>query len=275
MDMMFRRVACFLIVSLMAFAADAEGVRKEAKGAGRSRTTAVFAVSWLPGFCRIRSDRAECKAQAPGSFDATHFTLHGLWPVGKSYCGVEASVKAQDRQGKWLDLPQPELADDARVTLVAAMPGVQSGLDRHQWVRSGRCHSPTAGAYFEQQMRYLKVLNTSAVRDLFTERLGQEVSEQEVRQAFDAAFGVGAGERVRLQCATAGKVTIVTGLTIGLGEATSHLPVEKAESRAVSGPAGRAMEDKGDGSALRALILAADPIGGKCTIGLIQRVEAR
>lgn len=270
MIMMIRQVACFLVVSLMAFNAHAEGAQTAARQSEKGRTTAVFAVSWLPGFCVTRPERPECKAQKPGSFDATHFTLHGLWPVGKSYCGVDATVKAQDRKRKWLDLPRPELEADARVTLASAMPGVQSGLDRHQWVRSGRCHSPTADAYFKTQMQYLDVLNGSAVRSLFVERLGGHVKEQEIRQVFDRVFGSGAGDRVRLQCRKVGETTVVTGLTIGLGEGTPNLP-----AKAVSDVGVRASEGDRDNSDLSALILAADAIDGKCPTGLIQTVDAR
>lgn len=270
MNMMFKQVACFLVASLVAFGVNAEAAQTSVKQVENRRTTVVFAVSWLPGFCRTRGERPECKAQTSGSFDATHFTLHGLWPVGKSYCGVEAALKAKDRARKWLELPRPELAEDARVTLAAAMPGVQSGLDRHQWVRSGRCHSPTADVYFEMQMRYLDVLNGSAVRGLFADRLGQEVKEREVRQAFDLAFGPGAGERVRLQCRKVGQVMVVTGLTIGLGEAVPDLP-----AKAVSDVNVRAVEGEADKSGLSTLILAADVISGKCSSGLIPRVEAR
>jgi ribonuclease T2 len=270
MNMMFRQVACFLVASFLAFTVEARTAQVVTGEVEAGRTKAVFSVSWLPGFCQTRPERPECKAQTPVSFDATHLTLHGLWPVGKSYCGVDDALKAQDRRGKWLDLPRTELAEGERVSLAAAMPGVQSGLDRHQWVRSGRCHSQTAGAYFEMQLRYLAVLNNSPVRSLFIDRLGQEIKEQEVRKAFDLAFGRGAGERVRLQCRKVGETTIVTGLTIGLGDSASNLL-----TKTVSGAAERAVEGAEDDAGLSALILAADAISGKCSSGLIERVEGR
>lgn len=259
-----RQMSYLLSAFLMIFSAGAQAAEQKAREAGRTR--AVFSVSWQPGFCRTRPERLECKAETQDGFSAMHFTLHGLWPVGKSYCGIDAAVKAQDRKGKWLELPRPELANEAMVTLAAVMPGVQSGLDRHQWLRSGRCYSASAEAYFEGQMRYLDALNRSAVRSLFVEKLGGMVTEQEVRQAFDTAFGPGAGERVRLHCAKTGKETIVTGLTIGLGDSGAVTPVSASAGTAGQGNAG---------SALSALILAADATHGKCASGTIARAEAR
>lgn len=264
MDVICRLMACLVSALFLIFGASAQAAQPEVKDA--SRTRAVFSVSWQPGFCRTRPARPECKAQTPDGFAATHFTLHGLWPVGKTYCGVDAATKAQDRKGKWLELPHPELAGEAAVTLAAVMPGVQSGLDRHQWVRSGRCYSASAEAYFEGQMRYLDALNASSVQSLFLTKRGQTVTEREVRQAFDTAFGSGAGERVRLHCAKAGEETVVTGLTVGLGEYAAATPVRVA---------GQGDEGADTASTLSALILAADATHGKCTGGTIARVEGR
>ncbi|WP_337182589.1 hypothetical protein [Shinella sp.] len=51
---------------------------------------------------------------------------------------------------------------------------------------------------------------------LFAGKAGGAITLAEVRAAFDAAFGPGAGERVRLTCRKAGDRTVVIGLTIGL-----------------------------------------------------------
>jgi ribonuclease T2 len=54
------------------------------------------------------------------------------------------------------------------------------------------------------------------VRSLFAGRIGQDVTESEVKQAFDDSFGKGAGDRVRMRCQKAGARSVITGLTIGL-----------------------------------------------------------
>ena len=264
---MLRVIACILPGFVMCLGAWATWAAQPASvEKSESRTKAVFAVSWQAGFCETRPERPECKGQMPDRFDATHFTLHGLWPVRKTYCGVDAALKTQDRKGKWLELPRPELGEKTAATLIAAMPGVESGLDRHQWLRSGRCHSKTAEAYFDVQMRYLDVLNRSGVRELFVEKLGQRITEQEVRQAFDVSFGRGAGERVRLHCAKAGERTVVTGLTIGLGDGEKPFAVA-----ADGGAAGQGADAPDGGAELSRFILAADATHGKCPEGVVDR----
>lgn len=182
----------------------------------KGKTEYIFAISWQPGFCETRPNRKECAGQTSERYDATHFSLHGLWPVKKSYCGVSADIKARDRKGDWLDLPQLAMAEETAAKLMVAMPGTQSGLDRHQWLRSGTCHGSTAQDYFSVQLRLLEEINGSAVRALFAARLGQDVTEREVKQAFDESFGKGSGDRVRMRCEKAGARSVVTGLTIGL-----------------------------------------------------------
>ncbi len=210
-----------------------------------TKTQYILAVSWQPGFCETRPNRKECAGQTAERFDATHFSLHGLWPMKKSYCGVAADIRARDKKGSWLDLPQLAMAEDTAARLLVAMPGAQSGLDRHQWLRSGTCQGGTAQDYFALQLRYLDELNGSAVRTLFVGRIGQEVTESEIKQAFDTTFGTGAGDRVRMRCQKAGQRSVITGLTIGL-------------SGDVSG-----------GSGLSSLILAAGETDFKCDRGVV------
>jgi ribonuclease T2 len=42
----------------------------------------VLAASWQPAFCitPAGADKAECVSQTRDRFDATHFSIHGLWP---------------------------------------------------------------------------------------------------------------------------------------------------------------------------------------------------
>lgn len=209
------------------------------------KTQYILSVSWQPGFCETRPKRKECVGLTAERYDATHFSLHGLWPMKKSYCGVAADIRARDKKGDWLELPQLAMAEETQAKLLIAMPGTQSGLDRHQWLRSGTCQGGTAQDYFAMQLRLLDELNGSAVRTLFTARLGQEVTEDEIKQAFDTSFGKGAGERVRMRCQKAGDRSVITGLTIGL-----------------SG-------DVSAGAGLSPLILAAGGTDFKCGRGIV------
>ncbi|OCP09714.1 MULTISPECIES: ribonuclease [unclassified Ensifer] len=209
--------ALALLLAPAAFAAGEEMADQAAPaGAAGGRTEYVLAVSWQPGFCETRPERKECASQTAERFDATNFSLHGLWPLRKSYCGVAAEVRATDRKGNWLELPKLAMADDTAARLLVAMPGVQSGLDRHQWLRSGTCQSGSVDDYFAVQLRMLEELNRSAVGALFRQRIGSELDEVTIKQAFDQSFGAGAGDRVRMRCQTVQGRSIITGMTIGL-----------------------------------------------------------
>lgn len=208
--------ALVLLLAPAAFAAGEESADQGAAEGTASRTQYVLAVSWQPGFCETRPQRKECESQTAERFDATNLSLHGLWPLRKSYCGVAAEVRATDRKGSWLELPKLAMADDTAARLLIAMPGVQSGLDRHQWLRSGTCQSGSVDDYFSVQLRMLEELNRSAVGALFRQRVGAELDEATIKQAFDQSFGAGAGDRVRMRCQTVQGRSIITGLTIGL-----------------------------------------------------------
>ncbi|OJF97331.1 ribonuclease [Pararhizobium antarcticum] len=230
---------------LCGFSVTAAKAAEDAKQTPRGKTEYILAVSWQPGFCETRPSRKECAGQTADRFDATHFSLHGLWPVKKSYCGVAAETKARARKGNWLDLPLLAVAPETADRLLIAMPGSQSGLDRHQWLRSGTCQSGTAQDYFALQLAFLDRLNASPVGALFAGKLGETVTETEIKQAFDAGFGRGAGERVRMRCQKDGERSVITGLTIGL-----------------SGPLAR-------GADLAALIQAAGTTDFKCARGVV------
>lgn len=238
---LFYRLSVFMLAVMIASSAFAEEKAASVKGG----TEYIFAISWQPGFCQTRPNRKECAGQTSDRYDATHFSLHGLWPVKKSYCGVAADIRARDRKGDWLQLPQLAMAEETATRLTVAMPGTQSGLDRHQWLRSGTCYGGTAEDYFSAQLRLLEDINGSAVRALFAGRIGQDVTEDDVKRAFDESFGQGAGDRVRMRCEKAGARNIITGLTIGL-------------SGNVSASAG-----------LSTLILAAGDTDFKCTKGTV------
>lgn len=208
-------MALAMLLAPSSFALAQEKVDGAAEGVS-GRTEYVLAVSWQPGFCETRPQRTECASQTAERFDATNLSLHGLWPLRKSYCGVAADMRSQDRKGDWLDLPKLAMADDTAARLLVAMPGVQSGLDRHQWLRSGTCQGGTVDDYFAVQLRMLEELNRSAVGALFRGRIGSELDEKAIKQAFDQSFGAGAGDRVRMRCQTVAGRSVITGLTIGL-----------------------------------------------------------
>jgi ribonuclease T2 len=190
-----------------------------------SHASNLLAVSWQPAFCETHRTKPECASQTDERFDAVNFSLHGLWPQPRerAYCGVGTTEKAIDRRGRWDLLPPVELDAATRKVLDLVMPGTQSLLERHEWIKHGTCYSATAQEYFAESVRLLQELNASPVRELVASRRGAAVQLDELRAAFDEAFGAGAGERVALDCDRAGGRTVVTELKLNLaGEVTAE-----------------------------------------------------
>lgn len=194
-------------------AAEAEGGSPERPG--EVRDDFLLAASWQPSFCETRPRVTECR---DGARDDVGFSLHGLWPQprGRDYCGVEPRLVALDERGDWERLPAPDLTAATEAALAEVMPGVASGLDRHQWIKHGSCFPGDAQTYFEVSVRLLNELNASPVRDLFEASVGETLDASTIRAAFDEAFGRGAGSRVLVDCAEADGRRLIRELRIEL-----------------------------------------------------------
>ena len=179
----------------------------------------VLAISWQPAFCEASPRKRECRSQEQGRFDASHFTLHGLWPQPGTniYCGVSPAERQAATGGRWRDLPPLALTPATQRGLEQAMPGRQSFLDRYEWVKHGTCYpAREAEAYYRDSLRLLAAVNASPLRDLFARSIGREVSAREIRQRFEEAFGPGAGERLRIACRDDGARRLIVEITLGL-----------------------------------------------------------
>lgn len=180
----------------------------------------VFALSWQPAFCETKGGKPECKAQNPSEFDASHFTLHGLWPQpnGNFYCQVPAGDKANDNPAHWADLPPVDLDANTRAELDQVMPGTASKLERHEWIKHGTCYGKSQQEYFADALNLMRAVNASPVRDLFNKNIGKQLTSDQIRGAFNQAFGAGAGDRVRVSCLvdpSSGR-RLIGELTLGL-----------------------------------------------------------
>lgn len=210
----------------------------------------LLAMSWQPAFCESRPTKPECRSQTAERFDAAHFTLHGLWPQPRTntYCGVGAEEQDLDRKRRWTGLAAPALTPETRAALAEVMPGVQSGLDRHEWIKHGTCYSETPEEYFSESIALVRQINDSPLRTLFVESIGKSVTAEQVRAAFDQAFGAGAGTRLTLDCNKVGTRQLIGELRINLrGEITQD-------------------------SKLDALIAAAPTAGPGCAAGVVDQV---
>jgi ribonuclease T2 len=204
------RVVLILLATISASAAVAQ------EGGGRTRF--ILAASWQPAFCQTNQRKAECASQTRDRHDATNFSLHGLWPMRRDYCGVSEDLRAADKDSRWSDLPAVSLSAEGRAALDKAMPGTQSGLERHEWLKHGTCTNMSADDYFATAVRLMGELNSSGVRDLFAANVGKSLSAQQIKSAFDKSFGPGASDRVKMSCRRAGNSRVISEITIGLSE---------------------------------------------------------
>ncbi len=161
----------------------------------------VLAVSWQPGFCQTHQSKTECESQTVGRFDATHFTLHGLWPQPRNnvYCGVSNVNKRLDETRAWSQRPPLGLTDTTLADLAVTMPGVASFLQRHEWFKHGSCYGAPE-EYYKDSLVLMDQLNDSAVRDLFADNVGQTITGKQIRDSFDETFGDGSGDKVMIDC---------------------------------------------------------------------------
>lgn len=194
----------------------ASGEQENDGGAAAQKPDYILAVSWQPAFCEGKPDKTECETQRPDRFDATHFTLHGLWPK-KQYCNVDRHIVAADKDNRWNGLPEPELSDATRHALSEVMPGTMSLLERHEWIKHGTCFPGSAAeAYFARTLALVSQLNSSKVQGLFAAHIGEEITRDQLKAAFNETFGDGAADRVRVACKRDGGRNLIVEMTIGL-----------------------------------------------------------
>ncbi|TLG78496.1 ribonuclease T [Methylocystis sp. B8] len=192
------------------------GEQEQEGGQAAQKPDYILAVSWQPAFCEAKPDKVECETQRPDRFDATHFTLHGLWPK-KQYCKVDRHIIAADKDDRWNGLPEPELTDATRNALSEVMPGVMSLLERHEWIKHGTCFpGGEADAYFARALALMSQLNASKVQELFSSHIGEEITRDQLKAAFNETFGDGAADRVRVACKRDAGRNLIVEMTIGL-----------------------------------------------------------
>ena len=223
--------------------------KKKPKGSKDGIPFYVLALSWEPAFCEVMKGKTECKNETSTSYEATHFSLHGLWPQPRAnvFCGVDLATAALDDQHQWEQLPEPQLTLATKAALDEVMPGTQSVLQRHEYTKHGTCYpAGNAEQYFKDAVRLAGEVNASAAQKFIAANVGKTIQMADLRAKFDEAFGVGAGDRVRVSCDKAGRFA---ELTIGL---------------------------KGDipsGKSLAELIAASDRTDPGCESGLVDAVN--
>lgn len=172
----------------------------------------VLALSWQPAFCASNEARPECQALKAGDYAAGHLTLHGLWPndrpgEGPTYCDVSAETKALDEPQSWCELPQPKLSAETRKSLTPRMPGMQSCLDRHEWIKHGTCAATESDAYFRSALRLTEAIDQLEISKIIGRSVGKYVARQQLIATFEAAFRAGSAKAVTFLCDGEGYLT--------------------------------------------------------------------
>ena len=132
-----------------------------------------------------------------------------------------------------------------RKALWRIMPGSRSFLHRHEWIKHGTCYSRTPERYYRDSVKLMQAINASPVRDLFARNIGRRLTNRQIRDAFDEAFGHGAGRRVRVSCKRDGRRELIVEITLGLAG------------------------DIGDEVDIGRLIAASPPTGSGCPAGIV------
>ena len=210
----------------------------------------LLSLSWQPAFCESNPDKMECRTQTASRYDADHFSLHGLWPQphGLEYCDVSAQDRATDQRRRWNDLPRINLEADTAQRLNRVMPGTRSALERHEWVRHGRCFGSEPETYFRTALSLVEQINGSQLREALIQHSGRSVSVLQLKTAFETSFGEGAGRALGIRCTRDGQRRLIAEIRIQLKQ-----PVNEA-------------------TPIREALDTASPTPGNCDAGVVDQV---
>ena len=172
-----------------------------------------LAVSWQPAFCESHRRKPECKITDSTVYQASHFTLHGLWP-NKRDCGTNYGMCGQYKQQakSFCDYAPVPLKPETVKNLSEIMPSVAGGscLDRHEWYKHGTCQTEwNADQYFDTAVRLVKEFNDKGVAEFMTKNTGKTVETAEFLQVVDKSFGKDASHRLSLGCDRKGNLVDV------------------------------------------------------------------
>jgi len=162
----------------------------------------LLAISWQPAFCQSHQSKLECETQTQDRYDATHLALHGLWPQPRNnaYCNVSDKDKSIDRRKAWHLLDPLGLTEKTFTELLISMPGVASYLQRHEWIKHGTCYSDSPEIYYQDSMMLINKINDTNISTLFANNIEKTITTEQIRNAFDEAFGEGSGGKVNVKC---------------------------------------------------------------------------
>jgi ribonuclease T2 len=242
-------VVAAVAFSLLVLDKTPSSVALDAENDGSGSDSSWLVLTWGPSLCKVEPTNRGCVSGHVGSM-GRNWVLHGLWPqpAANQYCGVPADTADRARDFRSDGLPAP-LSQGVRAELEAQLSDAEV-MAPHEWYAHGTCSGVTPDVYFGDAADLADQIR-EVLTPMFDAAQGGRLSLTEVRERFDAAFGAGAGERVRLTCRN------VTGQGSVLYEAQVSLPpvVE--------------LRSDGQTSALPALLAAAPEVEPGCRHGSV------
>ena len=159
-----------------------------------SSSSSVLALTWGPSLCRAEPSTPGCRSGHVRKLGQA-LLLHGLWPQPSTeqYCDLPKG--SADR--KSVALP-----DDVRNTLRDMMSD-EKFMSSHEWYAHGTCSGVTPSEYFGIAAALAKQVST-VLNPVIARADGTRLSPGIVRDAVDAKFGRGSGQRVALTCRDVG-----------------------------------------------------------------------
>ena len=186
-------------------ASNCPGSSSTASASGSSCSTTgladgyVLALSWQPAFCETHRGKKGCSVTSSSAWQATHFTLHGLWP-NRSSCGTKYSFCGSVKKpGRY---PPVSMNYKVQADLRQVMPSYAEGgdLHLHEWYKHGTCQTRGVDDYFRISIYLTRNFNAPEVTHFMTRNIGKKVSKQEFLGVVNSAFGAGASRRIMLKC---------------------------------------------------------------------------
>ena len=160
----------------------------------------LLALTWAPNFCPGHPDKEQCE-KLPGSFGATHLTLHGLWPqfndaeaeqqqcTYPAYCGGLCECRSGAAPAKCF--PDPATIPDTMGTYGPGFVTDNFFLANHEWTKHGSCTGMDSRSYFSSTIEALLSLpGDQGTPALLTDNVGKSVALDALRSAFQESGSV-------------------------------------------------------------------------------------
>ena len=181
-------VLVVVAVAVKFFVVDRRGAGPQQ--APSNSASSVLALTWAPSLCRVEPAASGCRSGHVGRLGQS-LLLHGLWPQPSTeqYCDVPKRDAGRR---------SVELTEDIRITLQDMMSD-EKVLAPHEWYAHGTCSGVSPSEYFGISATFTAQV-TKVLNPIFEKARGRQLAPRSVREALDAEFGEGTGQRAGLTC---------------------------------------------------------------------------